>query len=81
MLFMPHYCFKSFPGIPQITQVDSDLATIHHYRECHYPTFSKHYGKCAEHLKTKIPDDTMLRYKSELEAKVKKVLAEIGYFD
>ena len=81
MLFMPHHCFKPYPGIPPITSVPADLATNQHYRACGYPTFSKHYGKCEEHLKTRIPDDTMLRYKSELEAKVKQVLATIGYFD
>ena len=81
MLCMPHYCFQPFPGIPEITSVSSDLAANHHYRECGYPPNSKYYGKCEELLNTRIPDDTMLHYKSELEAKVKQVLVEIGYFD
>ena len=81
MLFMPHNCFQSFAGVKQVTSVPPDLATNHHYRVCGYPTYSKFYGKCPEQLKTQIPDDTMLRYKNDLESKVKQVLVEIGYFD
>ena len=81
-LFMPHYCFESFLGGNNlITSVPADLAANHHYRECHYPSSSQYRGKCEEHLKTRVPDDTMLRYKGVLEAKVKQVLAHIGYFN
>ena len=82
MLFMPHYCFKTFSGVNLGTPVPSDLANSHHYRRCGYPTHSQYYGKCEEHLKTRIPDDIMLRYKeSPLKANVKQVLTQIGYFD
>jgi Glycosyltransferase family 92 len=65
-----HYCWSVTPGYanrPIDAEVDPTVATSRHYKKCHFDP-----NECAEHFHNITRDDVMLRFRSRLEAAVRR---------
>ena len=76
MIESNHACEKGFEGTNKIG-APPEVATNHHYRNCDFPPVFVN-GKCV-YLKEAIPDDSVLKYKTELNKRVKSTLDAVGY--
>ena len=75
-----HYCWQmhsSSVGGKWNLNVPQSLGTNQHYKECHFDEYLQEPGHCARLMKQATVDNTMARFRRELESRVVGVLTEL----
>jgi hypothetical protein len=70
-----HFCYRKFTTYkgPSTLDVNTSIAMSHHYRRCHFDDV-----KCNNMSQKILADDTILKFKPELNYRVQGVLKELN---